>query len=312
MAELHKQANLTGRGRNRAPAMTELEELVESTIEPDSVCGIGDADSSARAATRKGETCRKRPKDKEGSAPRREDTQKASTSAGQTTQETAASTAQPASQDLPASPQRQASPERFGSPLLLSSPELVASPAATTPAVQKTQRHVVATLREMESSAGDTVGGDTSTMAVEGSNSNQQPTAEGAHTGARRRRARDSNEYQHGEGPGVFCGLKASMVKVQRRQGKAIQLMQRQMRHLNENMKNIYKCISSMAEGSREMAAGMREMAASMQDMFQSVLLLCSKLDEDRATRRKERQRSEQHARAVNCLATATSLLCRR
>ncbi|XP_078511213.1 t-SNARE domain-containing protein 1-like [Lissotriton helveticus] len=53
IAELLKEANKTGGGKNRAPPLTELEELVDTTTEPENVCGLGDADSSARAATRK-------------------------------------------------------------------------------------------------------------------------------------------------------------------------------------------------------------------------------------------------------------------
>ncbi|XP_078543791.1 sodium-dependent neutral amino acid transporter B(0)AT1-like isoform X2 [Lissotriton helveticus] len=145
-----------------------------------------------------GETSRRRTKEKEGSAPQRKDSQEASTSAGNTTQETAVPPAQPASQDLPASLQLQASPEHFGSPLLLSSPELLASPSVTISAVQKSKRHVVATLIEMESSAGGTVGSEISTVAGEDSTVTQQSSAEGARTGVRRRRARDSSELPHG------------------------------------------------------------------------------------------------------------------
>ncbi|XP_078506979.1 uncharacterized protein LOC144767408 [Lissotriton helveticus] len=49
MAEIQKQAGVTGGGRNPAPPLTELEELVSSTIERESVTGIGTLDSSARA-----------------------------------------------------------------------------------------------------------------------------------------------------------------------------------------------------------------------------------------------------------------------
>ncbi|XP_078518395.1 t-SNARE domain-containing protein 1-like [Lissotriton helveticus] len=49
LAELHKQAGLTGGGKNRAPPLTDLEELVATTIESASVVGIGDLDSSSRA-----------------------------------------------------------------------------------------------------------------------------------------------------------------------------------------------------------------------------------------------------------------------
>ncbi|XP_078535012.1 uncharacterized protein LOC144821654 [Lissotriton helveticus] len=49
LADLHKQAGLTGGGTNRAPPLTQLEELVATTIERASVVGIGDLDSSSRA-----------------------------------------------------------------------------------------------------------------------------------------------------------------------------------------------------------------------------------------------------------------------
>lgn len=54
MAERLKQAGETGGGTSTAPVPTALEQLVESTLLPESVSGIGDADSSARAANRQG------------------------------------------------------------------------------------------------------------------------------------------------------------------------------------------------------------------------------------------------------------------
>ncbi|XP_078497258.1 t-SNARE domain-containing protein 1-like [Lissotriton helveticus] len=56
LAAQRKEAGATGGGKNRAPRLTDLEELVESTLEPESIHGIGDADSSTRAAKKQGES----------------------------------------------------------------------------------------------------------------------------------------------------------------------------------------------------------------------------------------------------------------
>ncbi|XP_078496609.1 guanylate cyclase 2G-like [Lissotriton helveticus] len=161
---------------------------------------------------------------------------------------------------------------------------------------------------EMESSSEDTRGGQTSTVPVDGSNAGLQSTSEGAHIGARHRRIRESSLPLQGEDHCVFPGLKANMLKVQRLQGKAIQSVQRQMKHLNNNMGNIEKGISTMTSTPAE---SMKDMAEGFLDMSQTVMLLCSKLDEDRVARRRERPRMEHHTKAVNRLATASSLLCR-
>ncbi|XP_078520410.1 uncharacterized protein LOC144785321 [Lissotriton helveticus] len=311
IAELHKEANKTGGGKNRAPPLTELEELVGSTIEPESVCGLGDADSSARAATRKGETSRRCTREKEVTAPQRDDSQEAGTNAENGTDDTGASTPLPPSQDLEMSPHLQASPECSGSPLLLSSPELPASQPQITPAPQKSRRHAVAPLLEMDTSAGEMEGDDTQTLAGEGSTATQQSSAEVARTGTRRRRARDSSAAQHVEGPSVFRGLEGSMVKIQRMQGKAIQSVQRQIKHLNTHMENIGKGISALVDENKEMASDMKEMAAGVREMTQSVQLLCTKLDQDRLARRTDRQHAQQQTKAMNRLATDISLLCR-
>ncbi|XP_078541173.1 uncharacterized protein LOC144826567 [Lissotriton helveticus] len=252
-----------------------------------------------------GEISRRRTRETEGTAPERDDSQEPGPSAENVTEDTGVPTTQPPSQDPEMSPHLQAPPERSGSPLLLSSPELPASLPLTTPASQKSRRHVVAPLVQMESSAGDMEGDDTQTSTGEGSPATQQSSAEVGRTGTRRRRHRESIVAARVEGSSVFHGLEGSMVKILRMQGKASQSVQCQMSNLNTNMEDIGKGIRELVDVNKEMAAGMR-------DMTQSVQLLCSKLDQDMLARRKERQRAQQQSKAINRLATATSLLCRR
>ncbi|XP_078535110.1 uncharacterized protein LOC144821810 [Lissotriton helveticus] len=114
-----------------------------------------------------GKTSRRSAQDKAGRAPRKERSEEASASAGHTT------------------------PPPPASPPLSASPPLPASPAATPPAVARPRRHAVATLQEMESSLEDNRGGEISTVPVDGSNAGSQSTSGRAHTGARRRRARE-------------------------------------------------------------------------------------------------------------------------
>ncbi|XP_078502870.1 t-SNARE domain-containing protein 1-like [Lissotriton helveticus] len=82
LAAQKKEASVTGEGRSRAPALTDLEQLVESTLEPESVFGTRDADSSARAATKQGESSRRTAQKREKRAPQMERTEDASRSAG--------------------------------------------------------------------------------------------------------------------------------------------------------------------------------------------------------------------------------------
>lgn len=91
-------------------------------------------------------------------------------------------------------------------------------------------------------------------------------------------------------------------MKVQRLQAKAIMSVQRQMWHMNANIQNIDKSVNTM---NTTLAEGLKEMS-------DSVRLLCSKFDQDRMGRRRERQMMAEHTKAVNRLSNATSLLCRR
>ncbi|XP_078534306.1 uncharacterized protein LOC144821303 [Lissotriton helveticus] len=252
-----------------------------------------------------GDKSRRRSKETERTAPGRDESQAPGPSAQNVSQDKGASSSHPPSQDTENAPELQASPERSESPLLLSSPEMPASLHETTPASQPSRRLVVAPLLIMESAAGDMEGEDTHTLPVDGSSAILQSSAEVGHTGARRRRVQESSAAGRVEGSSVFRGLEGSLVKFHRMQGKAIMSCQRQMRNLNNNMGDIGKGIRELVDVNKELAAGMREMS-------QSVQLLCTKLDNEFVSRRKERQRAHQQNKAINRLATATSLLCRR
>ncbi|XP_078536093.1 uncharacterized protein LOC144822440 [Lissotriton helveticus] len=252
-----------------------------------------------------GDSSRRCSQETEGAAPERDESQEPGPSAQNVSQDTGEPSSHLPSQDTEHAPELQASPERSQSPLLLSSPEMPASLHETTPASQPSRRLVVAPLLVMESAAGDTEGEDTHTLPVDGSSAILQSSAEVGHNGARRHRVQESSAAGRVEGSSVFRGMEGSMVKIQRMQGKAIMSCQRQMRNLNNNMGDIEKGIKELVDVNKEMAAGMCEMS-------QSVQLLCTKLDNEFASIRKERQRAHQQNKAINRLATATSLLCRR
>ncbi|XP_078509224.1 myb-related transcription factor, partner of profilin-like [Lissotriton helveticus] len=73
LAAHRKESAATGGGRNRAPRLTDIEEMVATTLEKECIHGIGDADSSARGAKKPGESKRStaevREKRREGAGP---------------------------------------------------------------------------------------------------------------------------------------------------------------------------------------------------------------------------------------------------
>ncbi|XP_078538295.1 t-SNARE domain-containing protein 1-like [Lissotriton helveticus] len=85
LADRHKQSQKTGGGKNTAPPLTDLEELVATTLEAESVHGLGEVDSSAQSAKKKGHTSRRQSEEAEGTAPQRDDSQEPGPSASQDT-----------------------------------------------------------------------------------------------------------------------------------------------------------------------------------------------------------------------------------
>ncbi|XP_078517546.1 t-SNARE domain-containing protein 1-like [Lissotriton helveticus] len=114
LAALRKEAGVTGWGKNRAPRLTDLEELVESTLEPESIHGIGDANSSARDAKKQGESSRSKAQEREERAPTTERREKTKERAGHSAVQEDNTTAQEATTpERPTTPQPQ-SPLLFG------------------------------------------------------------------------------------------------------------------------------------------------------------------------------------------------------
>ncbi|XP_078524264.1 uncharacterized protein LOC144792934 [Lissotriton helveticus] len=276
--------------------------MVATTLEPESVCGLGEVDSSAKAASRKGHTSRRQSQEAGGTAPERDESHEPGPSASQ---DTGVPSGQPPSQEPYITEEMQASPRRSQFPLLLSSPEMPASLDIETPAAQPSRRHVIPPLMEMETVAGEMVGEYPHTLPGADISATLQPSAEPVPSTTRRRTVQGRSVGARGEGSTVFQGLKGSMVKIQRMQGKGIMSCQRQMRNLNINMKEIGKGIRELVEVNKNMATGIHDMTQSMQQ-------LCTKLDSEISSRRREKQRPQRTDKAIHRLATATSLLCRR
>ncbi|XP_078520246.1 uncharacterized protein LOC144785001 [Lissotriton helveticus] len=230
LAAHRKEAAATGGGRNRVPRLTAIEELVESTLEPESIHGIGDADSTARAAKKQGESSRSTAMDSEK---RREEAGPSTVQRGKNTEQAAKT------------PEQTTTPQPQ-SPLLFGTQESVAaaqSPTQTTPSsVQERARRLdVPPLRILETSEEEEEEGDMASNPPESANAEQQPTPRAVRASVRVRRARERAEEQDFEG--VFCGLEATMVKVQRLQAKAMMGVQRQVRTINNKLDNIDKGI---------------------------------------------------------------------
>ncbi|XP_078520525.1 uncharacterized protein LOC144785554 [Lissotriton helveticus] len=316
LADHHKQASKTGGGGNTAPPLTDLEELVATTLEAESVHGLGEVDSSVKSATKKGHTSRRQSEEAEGTAPERDDSQEPGPSASQ---DKGVPSGQPPSQESDISEQMHGSPIPSQSPLFVSSPEMPASLVVETPAANPSRRHVVSPRLEMEIAADEMVGEDSPNLSQADITATLQPSTEPVPVTTRRRTVQGRSVGARGEGSSVFQGLEGTMVRIQRMQGKGIMSCQRQMRNMNINMQEIGTGIRELVEANKSMATGIHElvevntsMATGIHEMSQSMELLCSKLDSEIISRRREKQRAQRTEISIHQLATATSLLCRR
>ncbi|XP_078515298.1 uncharacterized protein LOC144774156 [Lissotriton helveticus] len=149
LAELHKQAGVTGGGRNPAPPLTELEELVASTIEPDSVVGLGAVDSSARAKS-KGAPSAKQGTSTPGTAAAREESEEAGPSHEQPSQDEEDTSGIAQEEETGLTPDLPHSPHLSQSPALVFSPETSPVMQQAAPATPPARRRLVATLPLME------------------------------------------------------------------------------------------------------------------------------------------------------------------
>ncbi|XP_078496514.1 uncharacterized protein LOC144752465 [Lissotriton helveticus] len=295
LADRHKQSQKTGGGKNTAPPLTELEELVATTLESESVHGLGEVDSSAKSAKTKGHTSRRQSEEAEGTAPQRDDSQDPGPSASQ---DTGVPSGQPPSQATDISEEMHGSPIPSQSPLLVSSPEMPASLELVTPVAHPSRRHVVSPLLQMEIGAEEMVGVESHDLSEADITATLQPGTEPVPPTTRRRTVQGRGAGARGEGSSVFQGLEGSMVRIQRMQGKGIMACQRQMRNMNINIQDIGKGIQELVEVNKCMATGIQQ--------------LCTKLDSEIAARRRDKQRAQRAEKSLHRLATATSLLCRR
>ncbi|XP_078534854.1 uncharacterized protein LOC144821551 isoform X3 [Lissotriton helveticus] len=289
LAAHRKESAATGGGRNRAPRLTDIEEMVASTLEKECIHGIGDADSSARGAKKPGESKRStaevREKRREGAGP--------STSHGGQDQEQAAPIPEEATAENPQSPLLFGSQDTGAA-------ELSPTPTSPSPVLGRVRSHDVPPRRILQtSSEEDEVEGDTQDRG----NTEQQPSPRVTRASVRGRRPREVEDVRQVQG--VFCGREATMVKVQRLQAKAMMGVQRHARTTNNKLEAVGKGIGEMAESMQSMASG-------ISDITQCMTVLCDKLDRDHLERRKARVDVRQQTKALNRFATATTVLCRR
>ncbi|XP_078539525.1 uncharacterized protein LOC144824263 [Lissotriton helveticus] len=224
LADLHKQAGLTGGGTNRAPPLTQLEELVATTIERASVVGIGDLDSSSRATATgapSGGGAASAP------APTASAAVASTSAAAQEEEDNSCALANEEdtghSLTTPHSPRLSQSQ----SPSLVFSPDNTPPQSHPAPATSPARRRIVAPLVIMEGAAGQAPAQDPVTPA----------TPEHTQQGSRiPRRPRATSSPIPAPGGSVFAGLETSMVTIQRMQAKSILACHRQSRLHNLQM----------------------------------------------------------------------------
>ncbi|XP_078515061.1 uncharacterized protein LOC144773842 [Lissotriton helveticus] len=142
LAAHRKESAATGGGRNRAPRLTDIEEMVATTLEKECIHGIGDADSSARGAKKPGESKRStaevREKRREGAGP--------STSHGGQDQEQAAPIPEEATAEYPQSPLLFGSQDTGAA-------ELSPTPTSPSPVLGRVRSHDVPPRRILQTSS---------------------------------------------------------------------------------------------------------------------------------------------------------------
>ncbi|XP_078504117.1 uncharacterized protein LOC144762737 [Lissotriton helveticus] len=194
--------------------------MVATTLEKECIHGIGDADSSARGAKKPGESKRStaevREKRREGAGP--------STSHGGQDQEQAAPIPEEATAEYPQSPLLFGSQDTGAA-------ELSPTPTSPSPVLGRVRSHDVPPRRILQtSSEEEEVEGDTQDRG----NTEQQPSPRVTRASVRGRRPREVEDVRQVQG--VFCGLEATMVKVQRLQAKAMMGVQRHARTTNNKL----------------------------------------------------------------------------
>ncbi|XP_078512135.1 uncharacterized protein LOC144827347 [Lissotriton helveticus] len=296
LAELHKQAGVTGGGRNPAPPLTELEELVASTIEPDSVVGLGAVDSSARAKS-KGAPSAKQGTSTPGTAAAREESEEAGPSHEQPSQDEEDTSGIAQEEETGLTPDLPHSPHLSQSPALVFSPETSPVMQQAAPATPPARRRLVATLPLMEAALDQAEQTPPMPHAAPQANTDEDTMP--------RRRRMHSTAGGTGEGT-VFRGLEGSMVRIQRMQGRSIQACHRQFRALNQTVGEMGKGITDIANCSRDMVKSNDNLVAGITS---AITQLCDKMDHIENTRRRDTRATN---RALNRLATATAQLCRR
>ncbi|XP_078503679.1 uncharacterized protein LOC144762383 [Lissotriton helveticus] len=246
MAEIQKQAGVTGGGRNPAPPLTELEELVSSTIERESVTGIGTLDSSARA-TATGAPSGGQTLPKEAAAP--STTALAGPSTSQAAEEEEENTIGLDIEgdleidfDAPHSPQMQSTPSLQFSPE--NSPTRELFPPTPAPATVAPVHPVLG--------AGAQAPASTTPPPVA-----PQPTQQ-AGSSSTRRRAIPTTADPAREAS-VFRGLEGNMVKIQRQQAKSIMACQRQLLQHNLQMGEMVKGFQAFVDSNKEAVADLEK-----------------------------------------------------
>ncbi|XP_078496115.1 uncharacterized protein LOC144829071 [Lissotriton helveticus] len=289
MAEIQKQAGVTGGGRNPAPPLTELEELVSSTIERESVTGIGTLDSSARA-TATGAPSGGQTLPKEAAAP--STTALAGPSTSQAAEEEEENTIGLDIEgdleidfDALHSPQMQSTPSLQFSPE--NSPTRELFPPTPAPATVAPVHPVLG--------AGAQAPASTTPPPVA-----PQPTQQ-AGSSSTRRRAIPTTADPAREAS-VFRGLEGNMVKIQRQQAKSIMACQRQLLQHNLQMGEMVKGFQAFVASNKEAVAGLGRLTTA-------ITQLCGRMEEQEVVRRRD---ARVQNRSLSRLAAATAQLCQR
>ncbi|XP_078502944.1 uncharacterized protein LOC144761466 [Lissotriton helveticus] len=290
LADLHKQAGLTGGGTNRAPPLTQLEELVATTIERASVVGIGDLDSSSRATATgapSGGGAASAP------APTASAAVASTSAAAQEEEDNSCALANEEdtghSLTTPHSPRLSQSQ----SPSLVFSPDNTPPQSHPAPATSPARRRIVAPLVIMEGAAGQAPAQDPVTPA----------TPEHTQQGSRiPRRPRATSSPIPAPGGSVFAGLETSMVTIQRMQAKSILACHRQLRLHNLQM-------GEMTQGFKTFVDSNKDIATSIGRMTTAITQLCTRLDDHELSRRRDARVTN---RSLTRLAAATAQSCQR
>ncbi|XP_069058953.1 microtubule-associated protein futsch-like isoform X7 [Pleurodeles waltl] len=129
----------------------------------------------------------------------------------------------------------------------------------------------------------------------------------------RRRREEGRQCTEEGEGPSLFGGLEASMLKVQRLQRKHMRSMNRQFVSIDHNMGSMHRQLVYLNNNMCRLHEGQQATAEHVREMRNAIKELCTVMQQEHVTHRRRHHqlmgRLDGFSRSVSQLTTTNALV---